>query len=92
MKLTHIKTKMNKEVEIDFKPPVVVKAKSTPGKVESQKEKENVCYLVRTKTIRREDLMRSAKKLKILRKILKLKTNLKRAKKTSNSDSHANSL
>jgi len=39
MKLTHIKTKMNKEVEIDFKPPVVVKAKSTPGKVESQKEK-----------------------------------------------------
>ena len=37
LKLTNIRAKMNKEVEIDFKPPIVVKNKSTPGKVESQK-------------------------------------------------------
>ena len=38
-KLSNIRAKMNKEVEIDFKPPIVVKNKLTPGKIESQKEK-----------------------------------------------------
>lgn len=36
-KLTTIKVTMSRKVEIDFKPPIVVKAKLTPGKVEEHK-------------------------------------------------------
>lgn len=38
-KLTSIKVNMNQKIEIDFKPPVSVKSKGTPGKVESSKAK-----------------------------------------------------
>jgi hypothetical protein len=36
--LTKIKVNMSRAVEIDFKPPVNLKQKSTPGKVEEHKE------------------------------------------------------
>ena len=37
IKITNIKVKLCKTTEIDFKPAVSLKPKSTPGKVESQK-------------------------------------------------------
>lgn len=37
-KLTNLRVSLNRKVEIDFKPPVIVKPKTTPGKIESPKE------------------------------------------------------